>query len=84
MHPCLTFNGAVIKGARIVLGAVAPVPLRAVNVEEFLIGRTANEETAELAGMIASKHAFPLARNSYKIQILKGLIRKAILEEKQS
>ena len=75
----LTFDGAVIKDARIVLGAVAPIPLRAVNVEEFLIGRKANEETAELAGAIACKQAFPLARNGYKLQILKGLLRKAIL-----
>jgi CO/xanthine dehydrogenase FAD-binding subunit len=67
-----------------VLGAVAPVPLRAVNVEEFLVGRTPDEETAELAGTIACRQALPLSRNSYKIQILKGLIRKAIVAEKQS
>ncbi|MGO9307867.1 MAG: FAD binding domain-containing protein [Spirochaetia bacterium] len=77
----LTFEGAVIRGARIVLGAVAPVPLRAVNVEEFLVGRTADEETAEQAGMIACRQAFPLSKNSYKIQIMKGLIRKAIVAE---
>ncbi len=46
----LTFDGAEITDARIALGAVAPVPLRAVNVEEFLIGRTADEETAEHGG----------------------------------
>lgn len=80
----LTFDGAVIKDARIVLGAVAPIPIRAVSVEEFLIGRTANEETAEAAGIIASTQTFPLAKNRYKVQILKGLIRKAILAEKQS
>jgi hypothetical protein len=45
----LTFDGAKIKEARIVFGAVAPIPLRAANVEEALVGRTANEETAELA-----------------------------------
>jgi NADPH-dependent glutamate synthase beta subunit-like oxidoreductase/CO/xanthine dehydrogenase FAD-binding subunit len=75
----LIFEGAVIKDARIVLGAVAPIPLRALNVEEFLIGKTVSEETADMAGTIASRQAFPLARNGYKIQILKGLIRKAIL-----
>jgi CO/xanthine dehydrogenase FAD-binding subunit len=75
----LTFEGAVIKEARVVLGAVAPIPLRALNVEEFLMGKRISEETADTAGTIASRQAFPLARNSYKIQILKGLIRKAIL-----
>ncbi len=75
----LRFEGAVIKEARMAFGAVAPVPLRAVNVEEFLIGREADEETAELAGAIACAQAFPLARNGYKVQVLKGLVRKAIL-----
>jgi NADPH-dependent glutamate synthase beta subunit-like oxidoreductase len=78
----LTFDGAKIKDARIVFGAVAPIPLRAANVEEALVGRTANEETAELAGNVASKQVFPLERNRYKVQILKGLIRKAILAQK--
>ncbi|OHD74239.1 MAG: hypothetical protein A2177_11880 [Spirochaetes bacterium RBG_13_68_11] len=78
----LTLDGAKIKGARIVFGAVAPIPLRAANVEEALVGRTANEETAELAGAVASKQVFPLERNHYKVQILKGLIRKAILAQK--
>ena len=77
----LRFNGAVIKDARIVFGAVAPIPLRAVTVEEFLVGRKADEETAELAGAVACRQAYPLERNGYKIQILKGLIRKAILAE---
>jgi len=31
----LTFDGAMIKDARIVFGAVAPIPLGAGNVEEF-------------------------------------------------
>ncbi|MFZ2780485.1 MAG: FAD-dependent oxidoreductase, partial [Rectinemataceae bacterium] len=79
----LTFDGAVIKDARIVFGAVAPIPIRAVSIEEYLIGKTANEETAAAAGEIASTQALPLAKNRYKIQILKGLIRKAILAVKQ-
>ncbi|OHD26786.1 MAG: hypothetical protein A2Y38_10690 [Spirochaetes bacterium GWB1_59_5] len=75
----LTFDGAKIKDARIVFGAVAPIPLRAVNVEEILIGKTANEETAEIAGAVAAKQVFPLERNRYKVQILRGLLRKALL-----
>ena len=78
----LTFDGAKIKDARIVFGAVAPIPLRAVNVEEALMGKTASEETAEIAGAVASKQVFPLERNRYKVQILKGLIRKALLAGK--
>ena len=75
----LSFDATKIKEARIVFGAVAPIPLRATNVEEVLVGRKADEQTAELAGEVAAKQVFPLERNRYKVQILKGLIRKAIL-----
>ncbi len=78
----LTFDGERIKDARLVFGAVAPVPLRAVNVEEALIGKQASEETAAAAGAVAARQVFPLERNRYKVQILKGLIRKAIMAEK--
>jgi len=53
-----------------------------VNVEEILIGKTASEETAEIAGEIGAKQVFPLERNRYKVQILKGLLRKAIVASK--
>ncbi len=75
----LRFEGGKIKEARVVFGAVAPIPLRAVNVEEFLVGKAASEETAELAGAVAAKEVFPLERNRYKVQILRALIRKALL-----
>jgi NADPH-dependent glutamate synthase beta subunit-like oxidoreductase len=77
----LTYDGAKIKVARIVFGAVAPIPLRASHVEEALVGKTASEETAELAGAVAARQVFPLERNRYKVQILKGLLRKAILAQ---
>ncbi len=75
----LTFNGSTIQDARLVFGAVAPVPLRATNVEKVLVGKKADEGTAELAGETAAQNAQPLEQNRYKVQILKGLIRKAIL-----
>ena len=80
----LRIEGGLITEARMVLGAVAPIPLRAVNVEEFLIGRKVDEETADLAGAVACRQVFPLARNGFKVQILKGMIRKAILAEQRT
>ncbi|HET7838711.1 MAG TPA: hypothetical protein VFL04_03045, partial [Rectinemataceae bacterium] len=59
---------------------VAPLPLRALELERFLVGREADEETAALAGDVAVRGAFPLARNAYKLQVMKGLVRKAILD----
>ncbi len=65
---------------RMVLGAVAPVPLRMTAVEEYLYGKEATEALAEEAGEIAVRNAKPLSKNKYKIQIVKALIKKAILE----
>jgi len=74
---------AVHKGvcvdARIVLGAVAPEPLRARAVEEFLKGRHLDEDTAGEAGELAVKGALPLSNNAYKLEIVKALVRRAIV-----
>jgi NADPH-dependent glutamate synthase beta subunit-like oxidoreductase len=74
-----TLNGTKIRVARVALGAVAPVPLRALEVERFLAGKTLCEETAEAAGAIAVRGAKPLGGNKFKVQIVKALLRKAVL-----
>lgn len=68
-----------VSDARIVLGAVAPIPLRIKETEEFLKGRELSEEVAETAGVIAVKGVNPLAKNKYKVQITKALVKRAIL-----
>jgi NADPH-dependent glutamate synthase beta subunit-like oxidoreductase len=67
--------------AKLVFGAVAPTPLRAPEVEAFLKGKPAIEETAAAAGELAITAMQPLAKNRYKAQVIKGLIRKAILAQ---
>ncbi|HUX41502.1 MAG TPA: FAD binding domain-containing protein [Rectinemataceae bacterium] len=71
-------NGTIVE-ARLAFGAVAPLPLRAKEVERFLVGKRPDEATAEEAAAIAVRGALPLASNGYKIQILKGLVRRAVL-----
>ncbi len=71
--------GGLVESARIVFGAVAPVPLRATRVEEFLAGKAPSEETAEAAASIAAGGTFPLSCNGYKVQVLGALLKKAIL-----
>ena len=68
-----------IKDARVVLGAVAPVPLRADAVERFLVGKALSEETAYAAGEIAGQNACVLTKNKYKLQIVKALLRRLLL-----
>ena len=42
----LAMNGNTIRSARVVLGAVAPVPWRSKPAEDALAGKPLNEETA--------------------------------------
>jgi hypothetical protein len=68
-----------VDASRIVLGAVAPIPLRMRGVEDFLTGKKIDAEVAEAAAAMAIEGAIPLAKNAYKIQIAKALVRRAIL-----
>jgi NADPH-dependent glutamate synthase beta subunit-like oxidoreductase/CO/xanthine dehydrogenase FAD-binding subunit len=79
----VAFRAAMTDGkfhdARVVLGAVAPVPLRAVAVEELLEGKAPGAALAQEAAALAVKGAQPLGRNRAKIEIVKALVRQAIL-----
>ena len=72
-----------IKGARIVLGGVAPTPLRANAVEGYLIGKEITTEMADKAAEIAVKDAIALEKNEYKIQEVKALVKASILRIKE-
>ena len=65
--------------ARVVLGAVAPVPLRAHAVEALLEGQAPSEALADEAARLAVADTQPLARNRAKVEMVKALVRKAIL-----
>ncbi|MHC1740544.1 MAG: FAD-dependent oxidoreductase [Anaerolineaceae bacterium] len=64
--------------ARVVLGAVAPIPLRAKEVEKLLEDQVPSEALATKAADLAVKDAQPLGRNKAKIEIVKALVSKAI------
>jgi CO/xanthine dehydrogenase FAD-binding subunit len=76
----LNSNKGRFAKTKIVLGAVAPVPLRMHAVEKYLNGKEASEAVAEEAGEIAVRDVKPLSKNRYKIQIVKALIKKTVLE----
>lgn len=75
----ITVQGGVCTDARIALGAVAPGPVRAKAAEEALIGRRIGEAAAGAVAEAALAGARPLSMNSYKIEIAKTLVKRAIL-----
>ena len=70
----------LIEDARIVLGGVAPVPMERKKVEAFLAGRKPDEALAETAAELAVEGTAAMANNSYKIQEVRALIKKMILD----
>lgn len=56
-----TFNGKGCKEARIVLGAVAPVPMRATKTEDLLKGRHWTQDLIETGGDLAAEEAKPIS-----------------------
>ncbi len=75
----LTMNGNTIASARVVLGAVAPVPWRSKPAEAALAGKPLNEETAALAAEAAVSEAKPMSGNAYKVQIARTAVKRALL-----
>ena len=72
----------VCDEARIVLGSVAPIPLRVRKAEEFLVGRRLTDEVLRQAGEIAAEEARPIddVRGSawFRTEIVKVLVRRMV------
>jgi len=75
----LTMNGNTISAARVVLGAVAPIPWRSEDAERALVGKPLNAETAAQAGEAAVRAAKPMSGNAYKMQITKTAVKRAVM-----
>ena len=75
----LTMNGATVQSARVVMGAVAPIPWRSPAAEQALAGKTITGETAAAAADAALKDARPLSQNAYKVDVAKVAVKRAIL-----
>lgn len=63
-----------IRFARIVIGGVAPVPLRLLRVEEALLGQPARREVVQEAAQLATAQAKPLPGTAYKVQLVQALV----------
>ena len=74
----LAVEGGVVRRARVVLGAVATSPRRAVASEQAVIGKRLNEAAIDAAAQSAVEAAQPLSENGYKLELLKTLIRRTL------
>ena len=76
----LSMNGKTVRGARIVMGAVAPVPWRSTAAEAALTGKTMSEEAAMAAADAAVTGVKPMTQNAYKVQIARTAVKRAIMK----
>ena len=74
----LRVDGGVVRQVRIILGAVAPVPLRSTAAEQALIGKHLDDATVEAAARAAVAGATPLSENNYKVELLKILLSRTL------
>jgi carbon-monoxide dehydrogenase medium subunit len=78
----LAMEGQKISEARIALGAVAPIPLRAIKAEQFLRGRTMTSDLFAEAAAIASTEISPIsdlrASADYRRKMSMVLVRRAL------
>jgi len=80
----LTRDGDTCRSVRIVLGAVAPTPIRARRAEEALRGKKLDERTVETAAEAAMGESRPISnvRGSadYRREMVRVLTRRAIAQ----
>jgi NADPH-dependent glutamate synthase beta subunit-like oxidoreductase len=75
----ITEKDGKCEGARIVLGAVAPMPFRAVEAEQVIKGKPMDRSNAEAAAEAAVAGAVPLSKNAYKVAITKTLVKRSLV-----
>jgi xanthine dehydrogenase YagS FAD-binding subunit len=75
----LVVDDGRIGDARIALGGVAPIPWRVPDAEQVLVGEAPSDALFERAAGVALEDAVPLAKNGYKIPLLRTLIRRALV-----
>ena len=76
----LGMSGTTVQSARVVMGAVAPVPWRSQAAEKALAGKPITAASAAAAAEAALTGAEPLSRNAYKVQVAKTAVERAILQ----
>ncbi|MDQ6903738.1 MAG: xanthine dehydrogenase family protein subunit M [Bacteroidota bacterium] len=76
----LETEGSTIKKVRLAMGGVAHKPWRLTEAENYLTGRTADENSFKEAANIAMKGAKPLAYNQFKVPLGNKAIVRALMQ----
>ena len=69
-----------VRDARVVLGSVAPTPLRSKAAEAALVGSAPSAELARRAADAAVAGAQPLSQNAYKVRLARVELERALLQ----
>ncbi len=72
-------DGDKVTAASIWLGSVAPTPHRAKAAEKALVGKAPSEAAIRKAADAAVEGATPLAGNGFKLDLVKVVVRRALL-----
>lgn len=80
MAASVSVDGGLVKDARIVLGAVAPIPWRSSRAEAALVGKPLNEATLQEVARAAIVGAAPLSDNGYKVGLVQTLVRRTLAQ----
>lgn len=75
----LQMSGDTVQSARIVMGAVAPVPWVSTEAAQAITGKSIDEQSATAAGAAAVSKARPLSQNGYKIKLASVAVKRALL-----
>jgi xanthine dehydrogenase YagS FAD-binding subunit len=71
-------DGRTLRGVRVVLGLVAPIPWQVEAANQYLEGRELTDAAAAKAADLILNEAEPLAHNAYKVPLAHALIRRAL------
>ena len=74
----LAVADGVVRQAAVALGGVAPVPYRAMQVEEYLIGRDVGSVDAAHAGTLSIPDARPMTDNGYKVVMANNMVKQGV------
>jgi xanthine dehydrogenase YagS FAD-binding subunit len=74
----MVVSGGTIERIRIAVNGAAARPLRLKAVEDAVRGKSPSAATGEMAGALAVQGAVPLQFNSYKIPLMRNLVKRAV------